>query len=413
MFCFIVLTLAISISWGGGGQGTSKSFSVPSKDKGLMEIYKFFHCIKEGDLQQIEEKLDAGCDLKKFYLQENCSDFQKKYEGTHFLTTMQHVKTINIYPIFFAICYHQPEIIKRLLQNNADVSNVVESVDLTDEYKIFDPKNLDKASKKYTALEVAAYYGDSDMVQMLYKYMNEMPARLEIHLVDDRRKFNLAFINAVKSENTELVSWFLDQGAAIRTCEKVFYAEEKVIMYQSAFRIAFLKECADVTKVLLNYVHSKHGAHLYCTGHWCTCALTDSYNVPVLSTLHEDTSPSVIESKPHDAILSLLESEMLGIPREESFAAALTDSYNVPVLSTLHEDTSPSVIESKPHDAILSLLESEMLGIPREESLAASEMHIVLAEEYSGAIATTFGKSANAIYLKIYCGKSKEIVWKN
>ena len=351
MFCLIVLTLAISISW--GGQGASKSFSVPSKDKELMKIYKFFHFIKEGDLQQIEEQLDAGCDLKKFYLQENCSDFQKKYEGTHFLTTMQHVKTINIYPIFFAICYHQPEIIKRLLQNNADIFNVVESVNLTDEYKIFDPKNLDRAGRKYTALEIAAYYGYSDMVQMLYKYMNEMPSRLEIYLVDDRRKFNLAFINAIKSENTELVSWFLDQGVAIRTCEKVFYAEEKVIMYQSAFRVAFLKKCTDITKVLLKHVHSKYGDHLYCTGHWCTCALTDNYNVPILAR---------------------------------------------------HEDKSPSAIESKPHDTILSLLENEALATPIDNDLMICELRAVIEKNYEWM----FGKNANAIYLKISCKKSKK-----
>ena len=318
MFCFIVLALAISISW--GGQGTSKLLSAPSKDKELIKIYKFFHFIKEGDLQKIEEQLDAGCDLKKFYLQDNCSYFKKNYKGMNFLTTMQHVKTINIYPIFFAICYHQPEIVKQLLEKNADVFNVVESVNLTDEYKIFDPENLDRASKKYTALEVAAYYGDSDMVQMLYAYINrEVSSRLEIDLVDDRRKFNLAFINAIKSKNTELVSWFLEQGAAIRTCDTTFDAKEKVMMYKSAVHVARSKGCADIIKVLLKYIHSKHGAHLYCTGYWCTCALKNNCSVLPLSVPHEDKLPSA-ESKDHNAVLSLLENEAaLGIPREEDF----------------------------------------------------------------------------------------------
>ena len=325
MFCFIVLALAISISW--GGQGTSKSFSAPSKDKDLMEIYKFFHFIKEGDLQQLEKQLDAGCNLKKFYLQENCSHFQKSYRGMDFLTTMQHVRTVNIYPIFFAICYHQPEIVKQLLQKNVDVFNVIESVNLTDEYKIFDPKNWNKGRRKYTALEVAAYYGDSDMVQILYKYMNEMPSRLEIYLVDDRRKFNLAFINAIKSENTELVSWFLEQGAEIRTCEKMFDAEKNKITYGSAVYVAQqAKNCVSVIDVLSRHISSKNRVHLHCNTRGGACSSKNDCDAPLLSASDEYKLPSAVESQPHNAILSFLENEEEMTSR--AMHVMITEQYN-------------------------------------------------------------------------------------
>ena len=71
------------------------------------------------------------------------------------------------------------------------------------------------------------------------------------------------------------------------------------------------------------------------------------------------------------------------------------------LLSAAHEEKSLFAIESKHHNAILSLLENEALGTPRGECLAASEMHIAIAKEYSGANGWTFGKGSDSIHLKI------------
>ena len=319
MLCFVVLTLVASISW--GGQGTSRLTSVKDEDKELTRIYKFFHFIKDGNLEQIEEQLDAGCDLTKVYLQENSDNFQKCYENMNFLTTMQHVESINIYPIFFAICYNQFKIVERLLQENVDIFNVVESVSFSDEYEIFEPENFDKVNRKYTALEVAAYYGYSDIVKILYAYMNEMPLRLDTHLADDKRKFNLAFINAIKSKNDELVHWLLTRGAAIRTCEEIFDFEKKSMTYESAFSIAMSTGCIRVIKVLLTHIQPQGKMSLYRNTSWCSCITKHIYDTNFLSAPHEYTSPFIaaIESKHHNAILSFLENDELGkkiIPKE-------------------------------------------------------------------------------------------------
>ena len=77
------------------------------------------------------------------------------------------------------------------------------------------------------------------MVQMLYAYINEeVPLRLEIYLVDDKKKFNLALINTIKFENDALVFWFLKHGVVIHTCEEMFDFEKKLITYESTFSVA-------------------------------------------------------------------------------------------------------------------------------------------------------------------------------